>query len=112
MAALELCVGGQAVAAPVREQAGEHLVGVEDAAGPGAWQGAVQGHGIEHLHLGAASDDEPFDGVEAVELGLAQSQPRQIPAARRRWSAGADFDIECTGALLHPADGAHARNRR
>ena len=88
------------------------MLGGEAALRPGAWQAAMQRHGVEHLNLDGAFYHQAFDDVKAVEFRRACGQERQVPAAWRRGTAGALPAIQQAASGEHTADGAHTWHGR
>ena len=108
---VELGEARQTMRLPAGAEAGEHMVGEKGAAlRPGSRQAAVEGHGIEHLDVRPALDEQALDHVEGIEFRAARGEGAQIPAARRRRAAHAQPGIEQPSADEHAANGAQRRH--
>jgi len=67
----------------------------------------VKADDSEYLDIASALDNESFDEVETVHLGLPLGQLRQMPSLGRRGPADAPLAIEDTPAVENPTDGAN-----
>ena len=65
----------------------------------------------QHFDLAMALDDQPFDHVEGIHLGLSQMECGDIPARRRSLPTQASGAIEHAVALQNAADGPDAGQR-
>lgn len=69
----------------------------------------MNGNAVEHLNLDSSSENEPFDGVERVNLGAANSNLGQVPADRWRRPADATPAVQNPSPLENAADRPHGR---
>src|SRR5690242_3950597 len=84
---VELRVVGQANCLPVLHQRFHHERGRNcRRMRPGYHQTAMQRDAVENLDLDAPTNDQPFDQIEAVQLGTPVGNPRQVPARTRWWT--------------------------
>jgi hypothetical protein len=86
---VELCVGGQAMLAPVKQQGGAGELGGDGGSQEAAAKAAVQGDCVEDLDFTAPLDDESFDDIKGVQFGVALSDLGEVPTRGRGWAAEA-----------------------
>jgi hypothetical protein len=65
----------------------------------------VQRDRVEDLDLGATLDDQPLDGVDAVEFVALGRDLRQIPSPRRGWPAHPRLAVEDAPPSQDAVDG-------
>jgi hypothetical protein len=83
---VELGVARQADLTPVFDQGQGSALRRYGSSGPGGCQAAVKGDGIKDFDVDSAFNDKARDDVDAIGLGLAGADGRQVPTARRRWA--------------------------
>src|SRR6266566_2797391 len=81
---IELSVGGQSAGTPMLDEGVGGPSGGDRALRPGGDQAPVQRDPIQDFHFDSPFDHQAFDDVEAVQLALASSDIRKIPARWRR----------------------------
>src|SRR5581483_1308084 len=79
---------------------------------PGIGERPVQALGGEHVHQGPLGDLQVFDEVEAVELGTARHDLRQVPALGRCRPANTPHAILQSESREHAVDSGLARRMR
>src|SRR5438270_10225171 len=77
---------------------------------PGGGQAPVQRNGVEHLDVWPVFDDQALDDVDAVQLGLASGDIRQIPAGGWGRAARPFLAVQGPTATEDAVDGPHRGN--
>lgn len=108
---VELGVCGKANGSPVFHQGLDHGFGGKRALGPDGREPTAERNCRKNREVRPATDRQPLDGVEAVQLGFAGRDLRQVPAARWWRATRASTTIENAMALKNTADGTHGRAR-
>jgi hypothetical protein len=107
---VKLSVAGQAVLAPIGNQCDHRSFRGPRRAEPTAAQAAVQAHGIEHHDIDAATNDQTFHEIEAVQLGLGVGHLGQIPALGRWRPPDPPLAIKYATTPENASDGAKRRH--
>src|SRR5689334_3872565 len=107
---IELRVDGQPETAPMLDQRVYRGFRGDRAERPRAHQAAVERDSVEHFDVRPASDHQPDDCVEAIELRESARNIGEIPASRRRWAPNPDAAVQCPVPRENAADRSHGRN--
>ena len=99
------------MSAPIGHHVLQHGGGGHPRQRPSHCVGAPQSFAGQHFDLATALDDQPFDHVEGIHLGLSQVERGDIPARRRSLPAQASAAIQHAVALQNAADGPDAGQR-
>jgi len=99
---VELSVSREPHKSPMFEEFFDHGFGDDIVFGPNGDQAAEEGNTGQNREMRAFSDGQAFDGVEAVQLGLARGDLREIPAGRRRRPSLSPPPIEDSSTLDNP----------
>jgi hypothetical protein len=70
----------------------------------------VEADTVEDLDVDPALDDESFDEIEAIELGLLFADSGQVPTFWRRASAYATAAVESPSSFEDSSDGSNGRD--
>jgi len=84
----------------------------DDRVRPRLAQPSMKADGVEHLDVDSTPNDQTFDDVETVQLGLARGHARQIPTLGRGGSPHTLAAIESSPSLQDATDGAKAWDLR
>ena len=68
----------------------------------------MQRDAVEDLDLDAPTNDQPFDQIEAIQLGTPVGEWRQVPTRTRWWTTDSPTAIQGAASLQDQADGANA----
>jgi hypothetical protein len=104
---VELCVIGKPLFTPVCHQHFHREFG-----GPGGFdladaKAAMQADAIQDHDVDPPANDQTFDKVEAIELGLVGGDGWQVPAFGRRGATDSLTSIQCTPTEQDSSDGAN-----
>ena len=64
---------------------------------------------VENLDQRAATNDQPFDQIEAVQLGTPVDEPRQVPSRTGWGTPDSAAAVQRSASLQDQADGANGR---
>src|SRR5437763_1756621 len=106
---IELSVGGQSAGTPMLDEGVGGPSGGDRALRPGGDQAPVQRDPIQDFHFDSPFDHQAFDDVEAVQLALASSDIRKIPARWRRRPSLAPTTVQGAAPLQDPGNGSPRR---